>query len=327
MGNYAMMNIPTERRCVVCGKKMVSSIKDLQEHIDCYEKNGICGYVEVPVGTPIHSFLPKEEVNKENTVETYTSAEFGAVRSIIIDGEPYFVGKDVAEILGYSNTRDALAVHVDEEDKVVIQKSEIATLEIPNRGLTVINESGLYSLILSSKLPSAKRFKRWVTSEVLPSLRKNGFYSIANEDDALRHYFDRFTNETKKTIALELSEQNKALRQDLTISKEVNKALSDGILTWANRQTINAIIRKYATLAEIPNGVAWNELYKELLYKFHINVKARGVKPYIQHIKDNEWGCVVKSISALCEDKGFSVDKIVPQTQMSRNELLQLETY
>ena len=93
-------------------------------------------------------------------LQVFSNAEFGSVRSITVNGEPYFVGKDVAEILGYGNTRDALIAHVDEEDRTVIQKSEIPTLDIPNRGLTVINESGLYSLILSSRLPSAKRFKR-----------------------------------------------------------------------------------------------------------------------------------------------------------------------
>lgn len=109
-------------------------------------------------------------------LQVFNNAEFGSVRSLMVNGEPYFIGKDVAEILGYGNTRDALVAHVDEEDKAVIQKSEIATLEIPNRGLTVINESGLYSLILSSKLPSAKRFNRWVTSEVLPAIRKHGVF-------------------------------------------------------------------------------------------------------------------------------------------------------
>lgn len=84
------------------------------------------------------------------------------------------MGKDVATALGYANTKDAIYAHVDSEDKRIIQRSENTTLEIPNRGMTIINESGLYSLILSSKLESAKRFKRWVTSEVLPCIRKTG---------------------------------------------------------------------------------------------------------------------------------------------------------
>lgn len=99
------------------------------------------------------------------------------VRTVTIDNDPYFVGKDVADILGYSNSKDALGKHVDTDDKQVIQRSQNATFDIPNRGLTIINESGLYSLILSSKLPQAKEFKRWVTSEVLPTIRKNGMFA------------------------------------------------------------------------------------------------------------------------------------------------------
>jgi anti-repressor protein len=111
-------------------------------------------------------------------MKIYENSEFGSVRTLSLDGIPYFVGKDVAEILGYSNTKDAISVHVDEEDKRVIQRSENTTFEIPNRGLTVINESGMYSLVLSSKLPNARKFKRWITNEVLPTIRRHGVYAV-----------------------------------------------------------------------------------------------------------------------------------------------------
>lgn len=100
------------------------------------------------------------------------------VRSLLINDEPYFVGKDVADVLGYSNSRKAMADHVDDEDKEVLTSRNVTLENIPNRGITVVNESGLYSLVLSSKLPSAKKFKRWVTSEVLPALRKTGQYQV-----------------------------------------------------------------------------------------------------------------------------------------------------
>ena len=111
-----------------------------------------------------------------NDLTTFTNPEFGQVRTVEIDGTPWLVGKDVAEALGYKNTKDALERHVDDEDKrqndgVVIHDS-IGREQHP----VIINESGLYSLVLSSKLPKAKAFKRWVTSEVLPALRKNGVY-------------------------------------------------------------------------------------------------------------------------------------------------------
>ena len=110
-------------------------------------------------------------------IKVFENPEFGVIRTTEKDGEPWFVGKDVAEALGYANTKDALASHADEEDKRIIQRSENATFDIPNRGLTIINESGLYSLILSSKLPTAKEFKRWITHEVIPSIRKTGGYN------------------------------------------------------------------------------------------------------------------------------------------------------
>ena len=110
-----------------------------------------------------------------NQVAVFDNAEFGKLRTVVVDNGVYFVGKDVAEILGYSNTRDALAKHVDDEDKNTVAIHD----GIGNPNKTVINESGLYSLILSSKLKAAKKFKRWVTSEVLPAIRKTGSYSTA----------------------------------------------------------------------------------------------------------------------------------------------------
>ena len=109
----------------------------------------------------------------ENKIEIFNSAEFGTVRALTIDNEPYFVGKDVATILGYERATKAIADHVDTEDidEVPIQDSIGRMQKTP-----VINESGLYSLILSSKLPTAKKFKRWVTAEVLPSIRTHGAY-------------------------------------------------------------------------------------------------------------------------------------------------------
>ena len=111
-----------------------------------------------------------------NQIEIFKNPEFGAIRAVEIDGEPWLVGKDIALALGYKNAKDALATHVDAEDKRIVQRSENATFDIPNRGITIINESGFYSLVLSSKLPKAKQFRRWVTSEVLPTIRKHGAY-------------------------------------------------------------------------------------------------------------------------------------------------------
>lgn len=111
-----------------------------------------------------------------NELKIFENEKFGKIRTIIIDGEPWFVGKDVATALGYSDTKSALADHVDPEDKRIIQRGQIATLDIPNRGLTIINEAGVYSLVFGSKLPDAKIFKRWIAHDVLPSIHKTGQY-------------------------------------------------------------------------------------------------------------------------------------------------------
>lgn len=119
-------------------------------------------------------------------IQVFENKEFGKVRTTEVNGQPYFVGKDVAEILGYTNPSKAIADHVDDEDK--LNNETLSSLG--QRGGWLINESGLYSLILTSKLPKAKAFKRWVTSEVLPSIRRHGLYAVdeilANPDIAIK---------------------------------------------------------------------------------------------------------------------------------------------
>lgn len=133
-----------------------------------------------------------------NEIQFFTNPEFGEIRTVDRNGETWFVGRDIATALGYKNTKDALSIHVDDEDKSILQRSDLATIEnhipksalpvnfvrgdIPNRGLTIINESGVYALIFSSKLPDAKKFKHWVTSEVLPAIRKHGAYVPTQTD-------------------------------------------------------------------------------------------------------------------------------------------------
>lgn len=107
-----------------------------------------------------------------NDIQVFNNPEFGEIRTVEINNEPWLVGKDVAEALGYTDTFGAMKKHVDQDDKLVCQIDSAGQ----KRDATVINESGLYSLVLSSKLPTAKKFKRWVTSEVLPSIRKHGAY-------------------------------------------------------------------------------------------------------------------------------------------------------
>ena len=123
-------------------------------------------------------------------VEIFSNDNFGNIRGIEINGEPWLVGKDVAEVLGYKNTRDALSKHVDNEDK-----SSVAIHDgRQNRNMAIVNESGFYSLVLSSKLPSAKKFKRWVTSEVIPQIRQTGGYNSKELSEFIKKQQEQINN-------------------------------------------------------------------------------------------------------------------------------------
>lgn len=143
-----------------------------------------------------------------NNLQIFNSPEFGQIRIVQQNGEPWFVGKDVASVLQYRDTSDALKKHVDKEDKVLLKAGETPTLKSSNFGMYIINESGLYSLILSSKMPKAKEFKRWVTSEVLPAIRKHGAYMT---DDVLKQAIQ--SPDFLIKLATELKEEKEARRQ------------------------------------------------------------------------------------------------------------------
>lgn len=209
-----------------------------------------------------------------NQLQIFENKEFGKIRTVEINNEPYFVGKDVADILGYTNARKALTDHVDEDDKGVTKCDTLGG----SQNMTVINESGLYSLILSSKLPTAKKFKRWVTSEVLPSIRKHGMYAtdelIANPDIAIAA-FQALKEEREQRQLLQF-ECNK---QKQIIGELKPKAdYTDIILQSKSLISVTQISKDYGM-----SGTAMNELlhrygvqYKQgrqwLLYsKYHNN--------------------------------------------------------
>ena len=148
-------------------------------------------------------------------MKVFESEEFGKVRTLDVNGEPYFVGKDIATILGYSNPSKAIIDRVDDDDKLSSQFSNSGQA----REMAIINESGLYSLVLSSKLPTAKKFKRWITSEVLPSIRKVGTYSIQQKPDS--YMIDNPVERAKRWI--EEYEEKKALEIALNSNNRVNR--------------------------------------------------------------------------------------------------------
>ena len=174
-------------------------------------------------------------------LQVFNHAEFGSVRTITVEGESYFVGKDVAEILGYSNTRKALADHVDEEDKGVTKCDTPGGVQ----DLTVINESGLYSLILSSKMPNAKKFKRWVTSEVLPTIRRHGLYAmdevLANPDILINALLElKAERERNANLQAVVAVQNQQM-----IEMQTKVSYYDVVLNCADLVAISVIAKDY----------------------------------------------------------------------------------
>lgn len=202
-------------------------------------------------------------------LQIFNNSEFGQIRSLVLDDEVWFIGKDITMALGYSNDRKALQDNVDVEDRRLIQKSLCGTLEIPNRGVTAINESGLYSLVLRSKLPNAKKIKKWVTSEVLPSIRKTGSYQkpLSTQEmmriqlGMIDDVSDRVTN-LENTMNIDYGQQH-----------SLGELISSRVIELVGGKKSNAY-------KEIGRKV-FSEINHD--YKDYFNVNARGNTPRLKY--------------------------------------------
>ncbi len=201
--------------------------------------------------------------------------EFGNLRTIEIDGEPWFVGKDVAAALGYTKERNALDKHVDKDDAL---KRGVTDSMGRTQQMTIINESGLYSLILSSKLPSAKEFKHWVTAEVLPSIRKNGAY-IRNQENMTPAEIvargliaaQKIIEEREKEI-VHLNNRCGRLTQTIAEKQDVINAISRNVPAPTKRMMLNRVMRRRSP--ELAQS-RWSYLYARFDEIYHKNVKIR----------------------------------------------------
>lgn len=257
-------------------------------------------------------------------LQIFQNTEFGSVRTATIDGEPYFVGKDVAEILGYSNSRKALTDHVDAEDKLdgVTIRDSIGREQSP----VFINESGLYSLILRSQLPAAKKFKRWVTSEVLPAIRRYGMYAteepIANPDLAIAA-FQALKAEREKRQALEEAVAVQA--QQITELKP-KATYYDVVLKCRDAVNISVIAKDYGWSAQRMNeylhkkGVQYKQSDIWLLYQKHAGC---GYTKTNTHVYEDSCGCEHTKVHTKWTQKGrlfiyeiLKADGIYPQIEM-----------
>ena len=205
-------------------------------------------------------------------MKIWENPEFGTVRTVEIDAEPWLVGKDVAEVLGYSNPQKAIRDHVDEEDRTVNE-----SFTVNGTMATLINESGLYALVFRSKLPWAKKFQHWVTSEVLPSIRKHGMYAI---DDLIDNpelgvrAFTALMEERRKNKSLEAKVAEK---QDQIKELTPKATYCDVVLMSDDLISVTEIAKDYGKSAQWLN---------KLLYEYGIQFNQRGVwhlyQPYAE---------------------------------------------
>ena len=192
-----------------------------------------------------------------NEITVFNNDEFGSIRTVTIENEPWLVGKDVAEVLGYTNPSKALADHVDTEDKL----NNETLLSLGQRGGWLINESGLYSLIMSSKLPTAKKFKHWVTSEVLPSIRKTGSYSKPmSELEILQHSINQLVEQERKLKAIEAQQGEQVKRLDIIDSRL--EVLNGVHIEGTGRDRLNAMVRAYVVKKGISYAEGWKDFKK-----------------------------------------------------------------
>lgn len=205
-----------------------------------------------------------EQVLENGNFKIFGSAEFGNVRATLINDVPWFVGKDVADILGYERADNAIRVHVDKEDKLMHQISA----SDQKRNMIIINESGLYSLILSSKLPSAKRFKRWVTSEVLPAIRQTGSYQTPPKP---------LTQLEMMRLQLGMIDNHEDRIKNLEDTMTIDYGQQESLANTVNRSVIDALGGKQSN--------AYKEIAKKVFaecnhdLKTYFNVNARNNVP------------------------------------------------
>ena len=194
------------------------------------------------------------------------------VRIITINDEPWFVGKDVADILGYSNSRKALSDHVDDEDKGVTKSDTLGG----NQNITIINESGLYSLILKSKKPEAKQFKRWVTSEVLPTIRKHGAYNA------------KVPTTQRELVQLALSANEETNQRIDVIENKIHDIEENKLITTEDKGTIDSHVRK--KVYQICKDLRLSQEAKSMLFKdLGSSIKQLFNVPNRGRIKDKDF--------------------------------------
>lgn len=250
--------------------------------------------------------------------------------------DPLFLARDVAEWIDYSKRPDGsyktdmMLQAIDSEEKY---KTKILTAnnvggsnlgQIDSTGKTInpfwfLTEDGLYEVCMQSRKPIAKQMKKQI-KEYLRNIRKTGgAVDFGKESQFIEHYFPSFSEDVKLAMVTDLRTQNKELKEENQKLQNDNKLLAAEILTWDDRNKMNAGIRKLAAVTGTQFSVMWNELYKNLQYKYHIDVKKRGKKPFLQWIQEHEWDKVLKVFCAMCEARNLSPTDMFQQTAPVEN--------
>lgn len=237
-----------------------------------------------------------------NELQIFNSDEFGEIRTVTIDNEPWFVGKDVATVLGYKDTSDALKKHVSEEDKLTRRFADSGQ----NREMYIINESGLYALIFGSKLESAKRFKRWVTSEVLPAIRRTGAYNLPQTTDGKIALLAQGYTEMFQKVG-EVSDRVDRIENDMPLygceSDELSAHVKRKVVNLLGgkqseayrdsklrsklfRAVYTGISSEFGLLYESGRPKSYKNLKRKYLYDAHEYIDTFQVPIYLQEIID-----------------------------------------
>lgn len=250
-----------------------------------------------------------------NELQIFENAEFGKVRTVVIVDEPWLVGKDVAEALGYSNPSKAVIVHVDEEDR----RKEMLEAESQNGNVvtqtTIINESGLYALVFGSKLPTAKKFKHWVTSEVLPQIRKTGSYGKPmSQVEILAQAAQQLVEQERELARLRLD--NEEIRKEQKIQSSRIDTLNGVCTEGTKRQKLVAMVQAYAA----KNGLAYREGWHRFKAAYNTAYRTSIGNSISYYVKEN--GLKKKpSVPEFLEKKGLLDDALRIADKLLNGEL------
>lgn len=290
----------------------------------------------------INDYITMEERREQEQIETgvqlvdtteILGRRIDLYRSI---EDPLFLARDVAGWIDYSKRPDGsyktdmMLQAIDSEEKY---KTKILTAnnvggsnlgQIDSTGKTInpfwfLTEDGLYEVCMQSRKPIAKQMKKQI-KEYLRNIRKTGgAVDFGKESQFIEHYFPSFSEDVKLAMVTDLRTQNKELKEENQKLQNDNKLLAAEILTWDDRNKMNAGIRKLAAVTGTQFSVMWNELYKNLQYKYQIDVKKRGKKPFLQWIQEHEWDKVLKVFCAMCEARNLSPTDMFQQTAPVEN--------